>query len=69
MTYDWHGEISLTRGTREWFDEIDRRFVDSSRPYLTSQRSFDQIMLDDLNGQKVLEIGLRSVIPEARRAL
>jgi 2-polyprenyl-3-methyl-5-hydroxy-6-metoxy-1,4-benzoquinol methylase len=57
MTYDWHGEISLTPGTREWFNEIDRRFVDASRPYLTSQRPFDRIMPDDLQGKRVLEIG------------
>jgi 2-polyprenyl-3-methyl-5-hydroxy-6-metoxy-1,4-benzoquinol methylase len=57
MTYDWHGNISLATGTRDWFEEIDRRFVDASRPYLTSQRSFDRIMPDDLHGRKVLEIG------------
>ena len=57
MTYDWHGEISSTPGTREWFNEIDRRFVDASRPYLTAQRPFDRIMPDELHGQRVLEIG------------
>jgi 2-polyprenyl-3-methyl-5-hydroxy-6-metoxy-1,4-benzoquinol methylase len=57
MTYDWHGDIRHTPGTREWFDEIDRRFVEASRPYLTSQRSFDRIMPNDLHGQRVLEIG------------
>jgi 2-polyprenyl-3-methyl-5-hydroxy-6-metoxy-1,4-benzoquinol methylase len=57
MTYDWHSNNRLAHGTREWFDEIDRRFVASSRPYLTSQRPFDRIMPDDLRGQKVLEIG------------
>ena len=57
MTYDWHGDISLARGTREWFDEVDRRFVEASRPYLTSQRPFDRIMPNDLHGQQVLEIG------------
>ena len=57
MTYDWHGEISLTPGTREWFNEIDLRFVGASRPYLTSQRPFDRIMPDDLQGKRVLEVG------------
>ena len=57
MTYDWHGDITSLRGTPEWFAEIDRRFVDASRPYLTSQRPFDQIMPNDLHGQQVLEIG------------
>lgn len=57
MTYDWHGNINLARGTRAWFDEVDRRFVDASQPYFTSHRPFDRIMPDDLQGQKVLEIG------------
>lgn len=57
MTYDWGGKITVPRGTRGWFEEIDRRFVDSSRPYLTSARPFDRIMPSDLHGQRVLEIG------------
>src|SRR5437868_5065522 len=57
MTYDWDGDIVIPRGTREWFDEIDRRFIEASRPYLTSQRPFDRIMPTDLQGQNVLEIG------------
>jgi 2-polyprenyl-3-methyl-5-hydroxy-6-metoxy-1,4-benzoquinol methylase len=57
MTYDWHSEIGLAPRTKEWFDEVDRRFVDASRPYLTSQRPFDRIMPDDLQGRRVLEIG------------
>jgi 2-polyprenyl-3-methyl-5-hydroxy-6-metoxy-1,4-benzoquinol methylase len=57
MTYDWEGEITIQRGTREWFEEIDRRFVEASRPYLTSRRPFDRIMPSDLRGQRVLEIG------------
>lgn len=57
MTYDWHGEIDLEPATRAWFEEIDRRFVDASRPYLTDRRPFDRIMPDDLHGQRVLEIG------------
>jgi len=57
MTYDWRGNITLARGTRDWFDEIDRRFVNASRPYLTSQRPFDRIMPNDLHGRQVLEIG------------
>lgn len=57
MTYDWHGDVTSLRGTSEWLSEIDRRFVDASRPYLTSQRPFDQIMPSDLHGQQVLEIG------------
>jgi 2-polyprenyl-3-methyl-5-hydroxy-6-metoxy-1,4-benzoquinol methylase len=57
MTYDWHGQVSLPPGTQDWFSEIDRRFIDASRPYLTAQRPFDRIMPNDLQGQRVLEIG------------
>jgi 2-polyprenyl-3-methyl-5-hydroxy-6-metoxy-1,4-benzoquinol methylase len=57
MTYDWHSDVRLTKGSREWFEEIDRRFVDAGRPYLSSERAFDRIMPSDLNGKKVLEIG------------
>lgn len=57
MTYDWEGEITIPRGTREWFDEVDRRFIRASRPYFTSLRPFDRIMPTDLRGQNVLEIG------------
>ena len=57
MTYDWRSNIGLTRGTRGWFDEVDRRFVDASCPYLTSHRPFDRVMPDDLEGKQVLEIG------------
>jgi len=57
MTYDWRGEIELEPATLAWFNEIDRRFVDASRPYLTDRRPFDRIMPDNLQGQRVLEIG------------
>jgi SAM-dependent methyltransferase len=57
MTYDWKSEISLPHGTREWFSEIDRRFIDASRPYLTSQHPFDRIMPGSLHGKRALEIG------------
>jgi 2-polyprenyl-3-methyl-5-hydroxy-6-metoxy-1,4-benzoquinol methylase len=57
MTYDWHGEIDLEPHTRAWFDVIDQRVVNASRPYLTDQHPFDRIMPDDLRGQTVLEIG------------
>jgi 2-polyprenyl-3-methyl-5-hydroxy-6-metoxy-1,4-benzoquinol methylase len=57
MTYDWHSNIGVTPGTRQWFDEVDRRFIDASRPFLTSKRPFDRIMPNDLHGKQVLEIG------------
>jgi len=27
MTYDWEGTLNLVPGSRQWFDEIDRRFM------------------------------------------
>jgi 2-polyprenyl-3-methyl-5-hydroxy-6-metoxy-1,4-benzoquinol methylase len=30
MTYDWHGTLSIAPGSREWFEEIDRRFMQSA---------------------------------------
>ena len=30
MTYDWEETLRLSPGSREWFEEIDRRFLDGS---------------------------------------
>jgi ubiquinone/menaquinone biosynthesis C-methylase UbiE len=30
MTYDWQGTLELKSGSREWFEEIDRRFLSSA---------------------------------------
>lgn len=30
MTYDWRGTSTLAPGTREWFEDIDRRFFDAA---------------------------------------
>jgi 2-polyprenyl-3-methyl-5-hydroxy-6-metoxy-1,4-benzoquinol methylase len=58
MTYDWHGEVQLPRLSLEWFDEIDRRFVQSARLYATEQKPFDRILpFERLAGRRVLEIG------------
>jgi SAM-dependent methyltransferase len=57
MTYDWHGTNPAEPQSREWFDEIDRRFVAASFPYLSYQQPFDRIMPGTLVGQRVLEIG------------
>lgn len=58
MDYDWRGSNSFVAGSREWFDEIDARFVDASRLFATDSRPFDRILpLDVLAGRRVLEIG------------
>jgi tRNA G46 methylase TrmB len=30
MTYDWEGTLAPEPGSREWFDEIDRHFLESA---------------------------------------
>lgn len=57
MTYDWHKTNPAEPHAPEWFDEVDRRFVAASFPYLSTVRPFDRIMPDSLAGRRVLEIG------------
>jgi 2-polyprenyl-3-methyl-5-hydroxy-6-metoxy-1,4-benzoquinol methylase len=58
MSYDWHNEITAPRFSADWFDAIDRRFVDGARLYSTDQRPFDRIIpFSKLAGAEVLEIG------------
>lgn len=58
MTYDWRGELRLEPYSLEWFDAIDRRFVDGSKLFATDREPFDRIFpLDWLRGKRALEIG------------
>jgi 2-polyprenyl-3-methyl-5-hydroxy-6-metoxy-1,4-benzoquinol methylase len=58
MAYDWHGEIEHERFSREWFDQIDARFIYGSRLFATKDQPFDRILpFDRLRGRRVLEIG------------
>jgi SAM-dependent methyltransferase len=61
MSYDWHKTIIPAEGTREFYEEIDRRFFSSSSFYrdpLPSARPFQRwIPFDLLRGKRVLEIG------------
>jgi 2-polyprenyl-3-methyl-5-hydroxy-6-metoxy-1,4-benzoquinol methylase len=57
MGYDWHRHIRTTPGSREFFEEIDRRFFSSS-PFYRGQRPFEQLIpFHSLKGKRVLEIG------------
>jgi len=57
MSYDWHKTILAPEGTREFYDEIDRRFFTSSSFY-RGKRPFERwIPFDRLRGKRVLEIG------------
>src|SRR5213594_4147710 len=59
MTYDWHGTLSFTPGTREWFEEVDRRFM-ASAFYARGKdgNPFGRFLKpQDFRGKAVLEVG------------
>ena len=59
MTYDWENTLSLRPGTREWYEEIDRRLL-SALYFATGRdrRPFGRFMRpQDIEGKRVLEIG------------
>lgn len=59
MTYDWEKTLQIDPGTLKWYDEIDRRFLDSAY-YATGQdgQPFGRFLKHDLvSGKQVLEIG------------
>src|SRR4030081_1494334 len=59
MTYDWEETLRLRAGSREWFEEIDRRFL--SAAYFAKGRDgnpFGRFLRPELiAGKKVLEVG------------
>jgi 2-polyprenyl-3-methyl-5-hydroxy-6-metoxy-1,4-benzoquinol methylase len=58
MSYDWKDKIVRQEFSREWFDEVDRRFIESSRHFAHSDRPFGRIIpFDQIAGKRVLEIG------------
>lgn len=57
MSYDWHGSNGYEEGTPEFFQEIDRRFFNSSPLFSGSQPFARFIPFQDLKGKRVLEIG------------
>jgi ubiquinone/menaquinone biosynthesis C-methylase UbiE len=59
MTYDWEKTLQIDPGTLKWYDEIDRRFLDSAY-YAAGQsgQPFGRFLKPDLvSGKQVLEIG------------
>ena len=60
MRYDWRGAIAHPAGTKDYFEEIDRRFFASSQPYMPyRQLPFErEIPYEKLAGLDVLEIGV-----------
>ena len=58
MSYDWKQKIGTNRFSREWFDEIDRRFIHAARLFAHDRLPFDRIIpFERLRGRKILEIG------------
>jgi ubiquinone/menaquinone biosynthesis C-methylase UbiE len=59
MTYDWEKTLQIESGTLQWYDEIDRRFLDSAY-YAKGANGepFGRFLNPDLvRGKQVLEIG------------
>jgi 2-polyprenyl-3-methyl-5-hydroxy-6-metoxy-1,4-benzoquinol methylase len=57
MSYDWNKTIVAPEGTLEFYEEIDRRFFNSSSFYRGQQPFERWIPFDRLRGKRVLEIG------------
>ncbi len=58
MSYDWKDNVQLQRFSREWFDEIDRRFLHGARLVGRGDNPFEGLMnTGALAGKRVLEIG------------
>jgi 2-polyprenyl-3-methyl-5-hydroxy-6-metoxy-1,4-benzoquinol methylase len=59
MTYDWENTLRIRPGTREWYEEIDRRFLESA--YYASRNDagpFGRFLKRELvDGKRVLEVG------------
>ena len=60
MRYDWKSNITPREFSKEFFQEIDRRFFEDSKEYLPwNELPFDKIVnFDSLRNKDVLEIGV-----------
>lgn len=60
MRYDWREAVQFEPGTREYYQEIDRRFLASARQYMPWRiKPFEQIIpYAELPHMDVLEIGV-----------
>jgi len=58
MSYDWSRKSKYERFSKEWFDEIDQRFIYGARLFAHDLSPFDRIIpFHELSGKSVLEIG------------
>jgi ubiquinone/menaquinone biosynthesis C-methylase UbiE len=60
MRYDWTEKIPAEQYTKEYFEEIDRRFFAATRPFMPwTSIPFDALIdYESLRGKDVLEIGV-----------
>jgi 2-polyprenyl-3-methyl-5-hydroxy-6-metoxy-1,4-benzoquinol methylase len=58
MSYDWKDKIVRQEFSREWFDEVDHRFIQSARHFAHGDRPFGKIIpFEAIAGKRVLEVG------------
>jgi 2-polyprenyl-3-methyl-5-hydroxy-6-metoxy-1,4-benzoquinol methylase len=58
MSYDWNDKVEYQKFSLPWFDDVDMRFIHSSRLFATDKKAFDNIIpFEEIRGKKVLEIG------------
>lgn len=58
MAYDWSKPLRSESLSREWFDEIDSRFIHGNRLFATGEVPFDRVIpYQKVAGAQVLEIG------------
>src|SRR5947208_2982134 len=64
MTYDWRGTSPYREGTREWFEETDRRLFSHASSFFAhgyGEKPFARLIpYGNLNGKDVLEVGCGS---------
>ena len=64
MTYDWNKTNQYTEGTKEWFEEIDKRFFNEVSSFFAQNKNEKQfsglIPYEKIKGKNVLEIGCGS---------
>ena len=60
MRYDWREKLAEIPGSKEYFNEIDRRFLTSVRKYMPWKAvPFEELIpFDELRDKDVLEIGV-----------
>jgi ubiquinone/menaquinone biosynthesis C-methylase UbiE len=60
MRYDWNQELGYEEFSKEFFEEVDRRFFDNAREFMPYKKiPFDPLInFDNLKDADVLEIGV-----------